>query len=153
MDQLFIFLNYHFLDCFEKLACTLLCYTFLTPLFHICNTSFTSFYLLHPVTPSLHCCNSYHYNFDALLFCGILSGFCFVAFCPCLICGILSCGILSGIPICIMHKYFDLISLPLSYLNFPHLSFFCVGLGIYSTISSCAGCNIFSYGKILQKYF
>ena len=26
--------------------------------------------------------------------------------------------------ICIMHTYFDLISLPLSYLNFPHLSFF-----------------------------
>ena len=26
--------------------------------------------------------------------------------------------------ICSMHTYFDLISLPLSYLNFPHLSFF-----------------------------
>ena len=30
---------------------------------------------------------------------------------------------------------------------------FCAGLGIYSTISSCAGCNIFSYRKILQKCF
>ena len=124
MNQLFIFLHYHFLDYFEKFACTFPCYTFLT-LFHICNTfvtpalhicytlvthllhlCYTIITLLlhicstfdHPffafvtprATPSLHCCNSYYYNFDAFLFCGILSGFRFVTFCPCLICGILS---------------------------------------------------------------
>ena len=69
-----------------------LCYTLIKhlshPLLHICNTFFTHFW--HPfyafvtplVTPSLHCCNSYYYNFDAFLFCSILSGFRFVAFCP-----------------------------------------------------------------------
>ena len=116
MNQFFIFLHYHFLDYFEKFACTFPCYTFLT-LFHICNTFATPAlhicytlvtYLLHlcytfvtPVfrvcytraTPSLHCCNSYYYNFDAFLFCGILSGFRFVTFCPYLICGIYNTGI------------------------------------------------------------
>ena len=107
MDQLFIFLYYHFLDCFEKLACTFLCYTFLIPLFHICNTFITLLWhqlytfatlLLHPLLhicstsfthllhPLLHCCNFYYYNFDACLFCGILSGFRFVAFCPVAFC-------------------------------------------------------------------
>ena len=77
-----------------------LCYTIIKhlshPLLHICNTFVT--HLWHPfyafvtplVTPSLHCCNSYYYNFDAFLFCGILSGIVlwhfvrvwFVAFCP-----------------------------------------------------------------------
>ena len=64
MNQFFIFLYYHFLDYFEKLACTLPCYTFLTPLFHNCNT-FT--HLLHPllhscytsVTNLLHLCNTH----------------------------------------------------------------------------------------------
>ena len=61
MNQFFIFLCYHFLAYFEKLACTLPCYTFLTPLFHNCNT-FT--HLLHScykfvtplATPLLHSC-------------------------------------------------------------------------------------------------
>ena len=170
MNQFVIFLYNHFLDYFEELACTLPSYTFLTPLFHICNTFITLLWhqlntfvtlllqicytfvtpldytfvtplatlLLHPllhqcytfltplvtpllqkfytfvtslvvhllhlcnthfthvlhpcytfvtpllhlcytfvtplVTPSLHCCNSYYYTFDASLFCGILSG-------------------------------------------------------------------------------
>ena len=121
MNQFFIFLNYHFLDYFEKFACTFPCYTFLTLfnicntfvtpalhicytlvthllhlcytsitlLLHICNTRFFAF-VTPRATPSLHCCNSYYYIFDAFLFCGILSGFRFVTFCPCLICGILS---------------------------------------------------------------
>ena len=60
MNQFFIFLNYHFLAYFEKLACTLPYYTFLRPLFHNCNT-FT-YLLLHSrytfvtplATPLLH---------------------------------------------------------------------------------------------------
>ena len=116
MNQFFIFLHYHFLDYFEKFACTFPCYTFLT-LFHICNTFVTPalqicYTLVTPLlhhyytfithliirfSRLLHCYNSYYYNFDAFLFCGILSGFRLVTFCPCLICSILSCGILSGI--------------------------------------------------------
>ena len=69
MNQFFIFLHYHFLDYFEKFACTFPCYTFLT-LFHICNTfvtpalhiCYTLTYLLHHyytfVTPLLHVCNT-----------------------------------------------------------------------------------------------
>ena len=38
MNQFFIFLYYHFLAYFEKLACTLPYYTFLRLLFHNCNT-------------------------------------------------------------------------------------------------------------------
>ena len=126
MNQFFIFLHYHFLDYFEKFACTFPCYTFLT-LFHICNTFVTPAlhicytlvtHLLHLcytiITLLLHICNT---RFSRLLHpvlhlrytvvnliitilmhsYGILSGFRFVTFCPCLICGILSCGILSGI--------------------------------------------------------
>ena len=62
MNQFFIFLYYHFLAYFEKLACTLPYYTFLRPLFHNCNT-FTHL-LLHSrytyvtplLTPLLHIC-------------------------------------------------------------------------------------------------
>ena len=69
----------------------------MTPALHICNTFVT--HLWHPfyafvtplVTPSLHCCNSYYYNFDAFLFCGILSGFRFVAFCPVALCPVAFC--------------------------------------------------------------
>ena len=82
MNQFVIFLYYHFLDYFERLACTLPCLTFLTPFFHIFNTFITLFrhrlytfvttllhicytfvaHLLHPcytfVTPLLHICNT-----------------------------------------------------------------------------------------------
>ena len=68
MNQFFIFLYYHFLAYFEKLACTLPYYTFLRPLFHNCNT-FTQL-LLHSrytfvtplATPLLHSCYTPCYN-------------------------------------------------------------------------------------------
>ena len=68
MNQFFIFLYYHFLPYFEKLACTLPYYTFLRPLFHNCNT-FTHL-LLHSrytfvtplATPLLHSCYTPCYN-------------------------------------------------------------------------------------------
>ena len=61
MNQFFIFLYYHFLAYFEKLACTLPHYTFLRPLFHNCNT-FTHF-----TTLSLHICYTPCYTFVTLL--------------------------------------------------------------------------------------
>ena len=68
MNQFFIFLYYHFLAYFEKLACTLPYYTFLRPLFHNCNT-FTHL-LIHSrytfvtplATPLLHSCYTPCYN-------------------------------------------------------------------------------------------
>ena len=127
MNQFFIFLHYHFLDYFEKFACTFPCYTFLT-LFHICNTFVTpalhicytlvlhncypfvtpllNFYYTF-VTPLLHICNTrfsrllhpvLHLRYTVVtLIITILMHSYSVAFCPCLICGILTCGILSGI--------------------------------------------------------
>ena len=61
MNQFFIFLYYHFLAYFEKLACTLPSYILLTPLFHNCNTLthlLHSFYtFVTPLaTPLLHSC-------------------------------------------------------------------------------------------------
>ena len=51
----------------------------------------------------------------------------------------------------IMHTYLSYFPTSLiSKFSSPFISY--AGLGIYSTISSCAGCNIFSCGKILQKY-
>ena len=69
MNQFFIFLCYHFLAYFEKLACTLPYYTFLRPLFHNCNTFthlllYSRYTFVTPLaTPLLHSC----YNSVTLL--------------------------------------------------------------------------------------
>ena len=55
--------------------------------------------------------------------------------------------------ICNMHTYFDLISVPLSYLNFSHLSFLMQVWVFIQQFRHMWGCSIFSYGKILGKYF
>ena len=50
-----------------------------------------------------------------------------------------------------MHTYLSYFPTSLiSKFSSPFISY--AGLGIYPSISSCAGCNIFSYCKILQKY-